>query len=229
MINTVCFDIGHTLVSYNNPLNWSALYRPALLNAAPLTEEMLDIAEEVLKKYNTRINYREKEYPADVIFGEIYENCGRPEIDISAVKRGFFAFFRTSCALYPDAKDTLARLKALGMKIGVLTDVAYGMDDFIALDDIAELREYVDVAFTSVNVGFRKPNPTGFRKLLEALDSRPEEAIYIGDEEKDIRGANTVGMTSVLINRTGTHKNLSQDHEIESLAEIIAIAAGESK
>lgn len=30
MFKAIVFDIGQTLVGYNKPLNWSALYRPAL-------------------------------------------------------------------------------------------------------------------------------------------------------------------------------------------------------
>ena len=29
MFKAVIFDIGHTLVEYKNPMNWSLLYRPA--------------------------------------------------------------------------------------------------------------------------------------------------------------------------------------------------------
>ena len=60
MIKTVGFDVGHTLIKYNNPLNWQLLYRPALERAADtcgisLSEEMIVSAIEILTKYNTRI------------------------------------------------------------------------------------------------------------------------------------------------------------------------------
>lgn len=49
MIKAIGFDVGHTLINYRNPLNWRALYRPALEQAARgcginLSDEMADAA-----------------------------------------------------------------------------------------------------------------------------------------------------------------------------------------
>ena len=41
MFKAVVFDIGQTLIEYNNPLNWSKLYRPALKEAAVFPEVLL--------------------------------------------------------------------------------------------------------------------------------------------------------------------------------------------
>ena len=41
--------------------------------------------------------------------------------------------------------------------------------------------------------------------------------LYIGDEEKDIVGANKLGIVSVLINRGDTQKDYGQSYTITSL------------
>lgn len=76
MFKAIGFDVGHTLINYRNPLNWSVLYRPALEQAARhcgifLSDDMAAAATQILSKYNTRVNYREHEVTSDTIFSEI--------------------------------------------------------------------------------------------------------------------------------------------------------------
>lgn len=226
-IKAVGFDVGHTLIKYNNPLNWQALYRPALENVAQvcgitLSEEMLRDAMEILLKYNTRVNHREYEVTSNLIFGEILEKWSLA-LDIETVKEGFYNFFKANACPYPEAIETLAWLRQAGLKTGVLTDVAYGMDNRFSLQEIVALSDYLDIVLTSVDVGYRKPSNVGFLKLLEHFQVQPGEMMYVGDEEKDILGAARLGIVSVLINRSGTPKEFHQDYTINSLSEILNI------
>lgn len=52
---------------------------------------------------------------------------------------------------------------------------------------------------TSIDVGFRKPNPCGFAALTSLLGCDPGEMLFVGNEEKDVAGARAAGMTSVLL------------------------------
>ena len=47
--------------------------------------------------------------------------------------------------------------------------------------------------------------------------------MYVGDEEKDIVGANRLGITSVLINRTETTADFGQTYTIQSLHELLTL------
>lgn len=227
MIKAIGFDIGHTLINYRNPLNWRALYRPALEQAAcgcgiALSEEMANAATGILLKYNTRVNPREYEVSADMIFGEIVEQwhlC----LDMDTLKTGFYSFFQAKAAPYPETIDTLSTLRQAGIKIGVLTDVAYGMDNRFSLQDIAALSDFIDITLTSVDVGYRKPNSAGFQKLMTALQVSPNEMMYVGDEQKDITGANRLGIASILVNRSEAVLDYGQTYTIKSLHEILEI------
>lgn len=226
-IKAVGFDVGHTLIHYRNPLNWQGLYRAGLEQAAEaaeitLSEDMILAAKEILLQYNTRVNYREWEVSSDQIFSEIIREWGL-QADLSAVKTGFYSFFRTDAVPYPEVGDTLRELKRRGIKTGILTDVAYGMDNVFSLQDIAPVADWIDVAYTSVDVGFRKPNPAGYRKLLDFFEISPGEMIFVGDEEKDIAGAKRLGMVSVLINRSKEIKNFGQDYTLDSLSGLFTI------
>jgi putative hydrolase of the HAD superfamily len=47
--------------------------------------------------------------------------------------------------------------------------------------------------------------------------------VYIGDEEKDIVGANKLGIPSILVNRSNDIKAFGQKHTINSLSDIVGI------
>lgn len=226
-IKAIGFDVGHTLIKYKNPLNWQGLYRSGLEHAAAavditLSEDMLIAAADVLLKYNTRVNYREWETTSDCIFNEILKSWGI-QTDLYALKSGFYSFFKADAEPYPETIDTMEKLKQHGIKIGILTDVAYGMDNEISLEDISALSDYIDIAITSVDVGYRKPNSAGYVKLLESLEISPNGMIFIGDEEKDIIGAQKLGIVSALINRSKEIKDFGQDYTLESLSDILSI------
>jgi putative hydrolase of the HAD superfamily len=59
--------------------------------------------------------------------------------------------------------------------------------------------------------------------LLEALNVRPDEVLYVGDEEKDVVGANKLGIGSVLINRGNEDIDFGQKYTVRSLEEVVSI------
>lgn len=228
MIKVVSFDVGHTLIKYNNPLSWTSLYRPALCEAAAkcnivLADGMMDAAAEILTKYNTRVNYRETEITSDIIFKEIMSAWDCLNADLHAMKSAFYSFFQADAHPFPEVIETLKGLKSKGIKTGILTDVAYGMDNEFSLKDFAMLTGYIDLILTSVDVGYRKPCEEGFLKTAECFNILPNEMIYVGDEEKDIVGANSVGAVSVLINRSNAVKTFNQNYTIDSLDKLCGI------
>ena len=221
-IKAVSFDIGHTLVRYNNPLNWKSLYEPALKQVVEkcgiaLSNKHIKTAIPILTKYNTREHPREYEVASEAIFTEILDEWGLSHDKLYIAEEAFYGFFQADAVCYDDVEDTLRHLQSAGVKIGALTDVAYGMDNFFSLKDIAPIRHYFDVVFTSVDVGYRKPHTAGFSLLLKTFDASPSEMLYIGDEQKDITGANELGIISVLIDRNGLSPDWGQSFIVNSL------------
>lgn len=232
-IKAIGFDIGGTLVNYNKPLNWSASYEDAIQymcenSKIALTEEKLNKAKEILWKYNTRANPREKEVSSQIIFEEIFEKWNEKKENIAEAKKFFFAFFQREAILYNDVKIVLEYCKTHSIKCCVYTDVAYGMDDDICLKDIEKISDYIDLKLTSLNVGYRKPNKRGFELMLEHFSCEPQEMIFVGDELKDIQGAKKVGMKTILIDREEKHNQFEQDYTVSSLTDVVNIIESES-
>lgn len=227
-MKAIVFDIGQTLTYYPIPLNWSKLYRPAFESVAEklaleFTEEEYVHFGEVLTKYNTRINPREKEYSSDTIFSEMLEGTSVDPSLMSDIKREFYSFFRVDTKVYTEAEETLKKIKDMGIRTATLSDVPYGMDNEYALGDIGPLIRYIDLPFTSNDTGYRKPCREGLIMIADKLGIDPSEMIFVGDEIKDMICAHNAGTKAVLINRTDEAKDYGQDMEIRDLRELIDI------
>ncbi len=226
MFKAIVFDIGQTLVEYSKPLNWSQLYKPAFESISvrcgyTFSDYHYQHAGEVLTKYNTRVNPRDYEVISNQIFAEIVSGMEIPMSDIEQVKFHFYSYFRQDSSAFPEVEKTLRKLSEKGILLGTLSDVAYGMDNEYALEDIASIIKYIDYPLTSNDVGYRKPCAEGLKILSEKMKISTQEMAFVGDEEKDILCAANAGVYSILINRDGGIKNWGQDQEIDSLNKLL--------
>lgn len=55
-----------------------------------------------------------------------------------------------------------------------------------------------DKLFLSHKIGYRKPDPKSYNFVIKSLKIRPEEAIFIDDDQKNIEAANSLGLNGVL-------------------------------
>lgn len=222
----VGFDLGETLARYAGlPLSWHTLYRAALVRVAevcsrPLTDADIESGEQVLARYNTRLHPRLDEVASDQVLGDVLAAWGIAGVfGMDDVEDAFFGFFQQTYAVYPDAVPALQRLRGRGVRIGVLTDVPYGMPRRFVERDLGPIAQDVDVSLTSVEVGCRKPHPSGYLTLAEKLGVAPSRMAYVGNE-KDIVGANSAGMISVLIDRDGCGADYGQARTVASLKDL---------
>jgi len=116
------------------------------------------------------------------------------------IERQWFNF--SKIYVYSDVKDSLRRLKEMGLKLGVVTG-GYELDIGQILPR-AGLEQFFDVCVGYDTIGKRKPDPEAFKHALKQLKVKPEEAIFVGDHlEQDYLGAQKVGMKALLIQREG--------------------------
>jgi HAD superfamily hydrolase (TIGR01662 family) len=103
--------------------------------------------------------------------------------------------------LYDDVPETLAALRAAGLRLGLVSNSARDVREFAlhhALD--------VDAGISSFHHGRSKPHASIFRAVLDLLEVEPEEAAMVGDQVgDDIEGALAVGMRAILLDRDGLH------------------------
>lgn len=123
-------------------------------------------------------------------------------------------------ALYPDAEETLPRLKQKGLKIGVITN---GLQSDVG-KIMARIKFdpcFFDVIVTVSTINRMKPEQEIFCHALNVLNVTPSEALFVGDTvEYDYEGAKKAGLKALLIDR---HDRINGDYEkIRDLREILA-------
>lgn len=105
--------------------------------------------------------------------------------------------------LYEDALPVLEKLRAEGLRIGLVSNGQRDLAEFVAHHGLGFA---VDVAVGSRDHGVFKPHPSIFESALRALDVAPSAAAMVGDSlEDDVAGARALGMRAFLLDRDGLH------------------------
>ncbi|MEN3279195.1 MAG: hypothetical protein V7607_335 [Solirubrobacteraceae bacterium] len=102
---------------------------------------------------------------------------------------------------YPEVPDALARLRARGARLAVVSNWDVSLHDVL---ERTGLRPLVDAVIISAELGVAKPDPAIFRAALERLGATADGAVHVGDSlEHDVAGARAAGLEAVLVARNG--------------------------
>ncbi len=104
--------------------------------------------------------------------------------------------------VYPETFEALAALRRAAPRLGILSNWGWRLPD---LCERLGFGPYFDFIITSARVGANKPNPRIFHAALAQGGSEPGRTLHVGDSlGADVRGAQAVGITGVLLDRAGT-------------------------
>ncbi len=126
--------------------------------------------------------------------------------------------------VFPDAPGVLDGLHVRGLTVGAVSNWVWSLPELL---HSLELMSKFDFIAVSSRIGFEKPHPAIFRWALEQADAAADAVIHVGDHlDADVRGAEAVGISGVLIDRVGRYApdDLPQDVTvIHSLDELLPI------
>ena len=101
-------------------------------------------------------------------------------------------------ALRPKVKEMLTELRAMGLKLSIISNTAAMYQVFYTLKDYGIRDFFQDVTLSSVT-GIRKPRTDIFTVAMHQLQSAPEECVYVGDTvSRDIIGAKKAGFAAAI-------------------------------
>jgi HAD superfamily hydrolase (TIGR01549 family) len=107
-------------------------------------------------------------------------------------------FERRPYLLQQDAADALEKAKKNGFKTAIVTTIAC----FQFKEAIEPIEKYFDFIMTGYEAGCDKTNPNMYRKVLEILNVKPEEAVMIGDNvQTDVLLPKKLGIRAILLDR----------------------------
>jgi len=122
--------------------------------------------------------------------------------------------------VFQDVEDTLREARSRGLHVGVISNWDERLRPLL---DEFRLTRYFDSMTISCEVGVEKPDPKIFHAALHTASVAANQAVHVGDSTTaDVRGAEAVGMTAVLLNRKeGEGSGL---HDLRDLWDRSAIA-----
>jgi len=115
---------------------------------------------------------------------------------ITAAVNAYFSAFLKRCHLIPGTKEMLRTLRGL-YRLGLLSNFTHAPAAREIIDRVG-LAPFFDVLLISGELGYRKPHPLVFRRLIEHLGVEKNQILYVGDDpEPDITGAQRAGLQPV--------------------------------
>lgn len=239
-IEAVIFDLDDTLISWAEPaLGWDEFTRPKSDNIYHFLSEagyQLPAADDFHATIGQAIRDTWSEAKktwtipsmGEVLF-QVFADLGLDcsQLNVEEVLRVYDWGPVPGVVPYEDAIPVLAELRRRGYKLGLLTNSILPMWMRDAELHALQLMEYLDARVASGDVGYLKPHPAVYLRILEMLETTPERAVFVGDRpSNDIAGANEVGLVSVLMDPPHLDRQLEgvkPDYTIGCLNELLPI------
>jgi putative hydrolase of the HAD superfamily len=119
---------------------------------------------------------------------------------------------------YDDTIPAIERLARNGIESIIVSNHVWTLPEIVRqLDGHARFEGVI----TSARVGYRKPHPAIFQAALRLGSGAPKETLMVGDNPRaDIEGGRAVGLRPVLIDRSGTARDIEDGLVVSSLLDL---------
>ena len=242
-IDTIIFDLDDTLINWGTQsITWPEYLAPMLASVVQFLGEKGHVVDG--EKFGRRFgrNVRnawaaaraKKTWEAVHMSGVAQTTLSDFGIDPAAIRirellEAFAWYPMPGVGPFLDTHAVLDTLRAMGYKIGLITNAYQPMWMRDVEIETFGLMDRLDARITSGDTGFMKPHPAIYWRMLGLLDSTPERAMFVGDSPRnDIAGANRTGLVSVQVKPPHLNKQPEQeieiaDHTITTLSELLPL------
>ena len=208
-VKAVFFDIGGTLV-YGNLKHLDLLHQALVVIGYKVARDRVleanDLARRAVARRRRRIAVRMDANDASRMWLDHLATGLGLDIDRADLERELALAIRQIEArsqelVDPEAPPLLERLRARQLRLGVISNWAADLPDYLAEKGLAK---YFDAIIASEAVGSSKPHRQIFLHGLTVVGCAPDEAVHVGDDYwADVVGARGIGMHPVLLDRDG--------------------------
>ncbi len=143
--------------------------------------------------------------------------------------REFYPRYASHVGIFPEVKDVLSELKGTKLVLGVASNIPtlflkQHLKSF-------EVEDYFDAVTGQEDCDKQKPSPKPILVTLEKLETKPQEALYVGDMEEDVIAGKRAGtLTAAIARRESYHprwrlERRRPDYLISSLRELLDICS----
>jgi len=130
---------------------------------------------------------------------------------MSVIRNEYLAKGVSEVRLSNGAPEVLERLRARGLKIGIVTSRTVAPEKMWREFNRLQVAQLVDAVVTA-NESRRKPAPEPVIECLKRLKLHSEECIFVGDSQADMRAGKAAGVGTVAI-ATGVSSRQNLDAE----------------
>jgi FMN phosphatase YigB (HAD superfamily) len=228
----VLFDYGNTLIEFGaNQLRAQEHALKAVLSryGSVDAQRLSDVRDrQISAPYLNGHRENDFETLASELLTDVLGIKPVPSVIAELVSARCEAFRGSVCV----SEEVKRQLRALGsrFRLGLVSNYPCGKCVRDSLQALG-LREILEVAVVSGDIGWCKPDRRPFQAALDALQLSPSAAVYVGDNWlADIQGAKTLGMRAVLTTEYVPYQQIQQaptDHQpdacISTLSELAAL------
>lgn len=176
------FDLGGVIATDPSPL--------ACRELAKITGIEFNKVYKIVRKNQDPVQRRK------ISVKKYWENVKKDlksDFDVSEIEKIFLKSLRP----YPRVINLVKKLKEK-YKVGLLSNTE--KENFEYWKKKYSFDKLFDVIITSFETGSRKPEKKIYKILIEKLDVKPEEIVFVDNEIKNLRGASKLGIKTVHYN-----------------------------
>jgi putative hydrolase of the HAD superfamily len=181
-IRAVIFDFGSVLVRLEDPSGRQEWEERLGLPEGGLAE--LVFGSEVAARASVG------EVPDSAVWDHVAEVLGLDQGQLAQLHQDFWTGHR----LDDNLADFLRALRPR-YKTAILSNALYGARDVFV--GVYGLGGAVDLMVISAEEGVAKPAPEIYRRTLERLGVRPEEAVFVDDKIENVEAARAIGIRAI--------------------------------
>ena len=220
-IKAILFDLGGTLVetSHLEAISYISRKVSEELNVDQkiLEEKLINNFKEIFKKAGEGRFKTVTKIIEESLLNSIQDINN---LNLFKKVRSFYKeYIEKEVKIYPNVYNVLNSLRQMKLKLGIISN----SDTYLIRCVLKKfsLDKFFDVVVTSSMSKAYKPSPKLFKLGLLKLGLSADQVVFVGNSDKDIEGAKTVGMITVLLKTKETSKlQVSPDFIISNLDEV---------
>lgn len=217
--DAVLCDADDTLLDFNRAMRYAVVKAARELGISKSDDEIINKYAEVTRIIWGRLERGEitRAELDNTRFRLLGEMLGET-FDYGRMNDTYIAYMRGTRFVIDGAIELLNALRSRGIKVYIITNSFTR----VACERLKAIADYADGAFISEEVGFDKPRPEFFERVLSAIGN-PDKSrtLVFGDSEtSDIAGGRNSGLCTCLY---GTRTDTAADFSVKRLDELLDI------